>query len=53
MKKRVKKNVRKRKDNTPSRTSPNGGRRGCLCDDNTYSIECCDGTIYAQGIGKI
>jgi len=36
---------------TPSRTSPKGGRRGCLCEDNTYSSECCDGSLQAQGIG--
>ena len=39
---------------TPSRTSPNGGRRGCLCRDrDAYSIECCNGDIIAQGIGSI
>ena len=38
---------------TPSRTSPIGGRRGCLCKDGkTYSRKCCDGTIGAQGIGS-
>lgn len=37
----------------PSRTSPKGGRRACLCEDNTYSIKCCDGSLRAQGIGRI
>jgi len=37
---------------TPSKTSPKGGRRACLCEDNTYKIKCCDGSIRAQGIGK-
>ena len=38
----------------PSRTSPRGSSRGCLCwDSNTYSISCCDGSIHAQGIGVI
>jgi len=38
---------------TPSRTSPKGGRRGCLCRDRgAYSIECCNGDIIAQGIGE-
>ena len=37
---------------TPSRTSPKGGRRACLCEDNTYSIKCCDGSLRAQGIGS-
>jgi len=37
---------------TPSKTSPKGGRRGCLCEDNTYKIICCDGSLRAQGIGK-
>jgi hypothetical protein len=36
----------------PSRTSPKGSKRGCLCKDkNTYSRECCDGSLWAQGIG--
>lgn len=45
----------KRKFNykTPSRTSPKNGRRGCLCEDNTYSSKCCDGSLQAQGIGRI
>jgi len=39
---------------TPSRTSPKGGRRGCLCPDNkTYSKKCCDGSLQAQGIGTL
>ena len=38
---------------TPSRTSPKGGSRGCICDDNTYHRDCCDGSIMAQGIGVI
>jgi len=38
---------------TPSKTSPKGGRKGCLCKDGkTYSRKCCDGTIGAQGIGS-
>lgn len=37
-----------------SRTSPKGSSRACLCwDTNTYSINCCDGSIQAQGIGSI
>ena len=40
--------------NIGSRTSPRGGQRACLCwDKNTYSIECCDGSMRAQGIGVI
>lgn len=39
---------------TPSRTSPKGSSRGCLCkDENTYSRKCCDGSLWAQGIGNI
>ncbi len=39
---------------SPSRTSPKGGRKGCLCRDrDAYSIECCNGDIIAQGIGSI
>ena len=38
---------------TPSKTSPRNGRRGCLCRDrDAYSIECCNGDIIAQGIGR-
>lgn len=38
----------------PSYTSRRGGRKGCLCwDKNTYSRECCDGSLRAQGIGGI
>ncbi len=36
---------------TPSKTSPKGGKRGCLCKDGTYSNKCCDGSLEAQGIG--
>ena len=43
--------MRFRKFFTLSRTSPKGGRRACLCEDNTYSIKCCDGSLRAQGIG--
>lgn len=37
----------------PSRTSPKGGNRACLCANGTYSIKCCDGSLIAQGIGNI
>lgn len=37
---------------TKSKTSPKGGKRGCLCDDGTYSKECCNGDLQNQGIGK-
>jgi hypothetical protein len=40
---------------TPSRSSPQGGgTRACLCKDTLkYSRKCCDGTLWAQGIGQI
>ena len=39
---------------TPSRSAPKGGKRGCLCKDTLkYSVKCCDGTLWAQGIGPI
>jgi len=43
-----------RKDNKiPSRTSPKNSKRGCLCKDQlTYSRKCCDGSLWAQGIGR-
>ena len=37
---------------TKSKTSPKNGNRGCLCDDGTYSKECCNGDLQNQGIGK-
>ena len=37
---------------TKSKTSPKNGKRGCLCDDGTYSKECCNGDLQNQGIGK-
>lgn len=44
----------KRTEETPSRTSPRNSRRGCLCKNGrTYSRKCCDGTLRAQGVGKI
>ena len=43
-----------KKQKTVSRTSPKGGRRGCLCKDKkTYSSKCCDGSHQAQGVGKV
>lgn len=38
---------------TKSKTSPKGGKRGCLCSDGTYKKECCNGDLQAQGIGAI
>jgi len=34
-------------------SSPKGGKRGCLCKDNTYSSECCQGELIEQGIGSL
>ena len=46
--------IRKRRKYTHSRTSPKNSRRGCLCPDGkSYSTECCDGSLQAQGIGNI
>jgi hypothetical protein len=33
-------------------TSPKGGKKGCLCEDGTYSNECCKGETLNQGIGN-
>ncbi len=41
------------KKKTESKTSPKGGKRGCLCEDGTYSAECCDGTLQNQGVGSL
>tara|TARA_R100000935_G_C2830103_1_gene164552 strand:+ start:1270 stop:1449 length:180 start_codon:yes stop_codon:yes gene_type:complete len=38
----------------PARAAQNGGQRACLCPDTlNYSRQCCDGSIWAQGIGSI
>lgn len=37
---------------TKSKTSPKGGKRGCLCEDGTYNSECCNGDLQNQGIGS-
>lgn len=43
----------RRNEKTPSRTSPRNSKRGCLCKDtNTYDVRCCDGSLWAQGIGR-
>jgi hypothetical protein len=36
---------------TKSKTSPKNGNRGCLCADNKYRKECCNGDLQAQGVG--
>jgi hypothetical protein len=38
---------------TPSYSSPKGGKRGCLCDNGTYSKDCCNGDLQNQGIGSL
>ena len=38
---------------TPGKSSPRNSRRGCLCENNTYHVDCCDGSLQAQGIGSI
>jgi len=42
----------KRKNPYPSYTSPKRSTRGCLCDNGKYHPDCCDGTIWGQGVGK-
>ena len=44
--------AKNKKKKTPSKTSPKDSKRGCLHEDNTYSSECCDGSLEAQGIGS-
>jgi len=34
-------------------SSPVGGNRACLCEDGTYSKECCKGEEINQGIGSL
>jgi hypothetical protein len=33
-------------------SSPKGGKRGCLCKNNTYDVKCCEGEILNQGVGS-
>lgn len=44
--------MRKKTNKTVSKTSPKKGNRGCLCDDGTYSKDCCNGDLQSQGIGS-
>ena len=38
----------------PSRSSPRGSTRACLCKDKlNYSRDCCNGDIMNQGIGVV
>lgn len=38
--------------NEEKRSSPRGGKRGCLCKDGTYNRKCCTGELQNQGIGN-
>ena len=38
---------------TKSKTSPKGGKRGCLCPDGKYSPDCCNGDLQNQGVGSL
>jgi hypothetical protein len=40
------------KQKTLSKTSPKGGKRGCLCEDGTYNSKCCTGELQNQGVGS-
>ena len=42
-----------KKKKIPSKTSPKDDKRGCLCEDGSYSKKCCDGSMVAQGIGAL
>ena len=33
--------------------SPQDSSRACLCEDGTYSRECCKGELINQGIGAL
>jgi hypothetical protein len=35
------------------KTSPQDSKRACLCEDGTYSRECCKGEEINQGIGSL
>jgi len=47
-------NLMGKNNETLGNSSPANNKRGCLCKDGkTYSRKCCDGTLRAQGIGRI
>lgn len=35
------------------KTSPQDSSRACLCEDGTYSKDCCNGEEINQGIGAL
>lgn len=35
------------------KTSPQDSKRACLCEDGTYSKDCCKGEEINQGIGAL
>ena len=35
------------------KVSPTNSKRGCQCADGSYSKECCDGSLQAQGVGAL
>lgn len=39
------------KKGIPSHSSPKNSSKACLCNDGTYSTECCEGLLHQQGIG--
>lgn len=39
---------------TQGLSSPKNSRRACLCThSDTYSVDCCNGNLIAQGVGVI
>lgn len=36
-----------------NKTSPIGGKRGCLCKNGKYSTKCCKGENMQQGVGSL
>lgn len=40
-------------NNTRGRATGKGGRRACLCEDNTYHPDCCEGYLLNQQIGDV
>lgn len=35
------------------KTSPSDSKRACLCEDGSYSRDCCKGEQINQGIGSL
>lgn len=45
------KNTNNMAKRTTKTSSPTSNKKACLCEDGTYSKDCCKGELINQGIG--